>query len=234
MKPVSDALTTGRTRQVTFPRGETGFVVGGAYTAWETDYQPVFSPDGKRVAYIHAVSEVVGNVPGYASQPSLRIVDVNGANDIEVLRFHVADYVTHVSWSPDGRRLVFDLGPQAIGPDGFPYLMATPDSDFLYMVNTNGSGFTQLLSAPATWPAWSAAAVTVNTPPRLTIGRSANPGQLLLSWPVGANFILESSPQLGPGAVWQPVGAQPVTNGAAQFVTVSPSRGIHFYRLRSP
>ena len=58
-------------------------------------------------------------------------------------------------------------------------------------------------------------------------------GDLVLSWPVAASgFTLESSPKLGSGAIWTPVGMTPTVVGATNQVTLTPSGSIMFYRLQ--
>jgi len=56
---------------------------------------------------------------------------------------------------------------------------------------------------------------------------------LALSWPSYAvGFVLQSSPVLGPGAVWSPVPAAPVLSSDAWRVTLSGDTPTAFYRLR--
>ncbi len=68
-------------------------------------------------------------------------------------------------------------------------------------------------------------------PPILSASRSGN--TLAISWPVGtATFILESTPTLGPGTTWTPVGGTPVSSGGQNTVTVNTSGTTTYYRLR--
>lgn len=56
-------------------------------------------------------------------------------------------------------------------------------------------------------------------------------GQAFITWPAEAEgFLLESTPELGPGADWQPVHPLQAPN---QFLT-EPSAGQRFYRLHKP
>jgi hypothetical protein len=159
---------------------------------------------------------------------------VDATNDHAVTNFNVGIYVTHLSWSSDGAELVFDAGPQAIGPMNFPYLLAVPQTVALYTINTNGTGLRQLRAPPATWPAWSANPVAA-APPRLGLGLTSGGKQLIISWPTSAgSWVLESTAQLGGLANWQAVTTQPVASGGQQTVTLDTSIGTMFFRLRSP
>ncbi|HEV2318326.1 MAG TPA: hypothetical protein VGV18_01145, partial [Verrucomicrobiae bacterium] len=63
----------------------------------------------------------------------------------------------------------------------------------------------------------------------LTLTKSG--GNLILSWPVAASsFTLESSPKLGSGTIWTPIGTAPVVVGVTNQVTITPGSTM-FYRL---
>lgn len=154
------------------------------------------------------------------------------SNDVPVIQFKTSDYVSHVSWSPDGTQLAFDLGPQAIGPLGFPYLLAVPSSNALYTINVDGTGLNKLRDAPATWPAWSPLPASAPAA-RLTASLSTNRQQLVIAWPTAAGaWVLESTAQLGPQANWQAVPGAPVADGAQQSLTLGVGGLAQFYRLR--
>jgi hypothetical protein len=55
-------------------------------------------------------------------------------------------------------------------------------------------------------------------------------GDFQLSWPVTiSDYILESSPNLNPGAIWT---FEPTINNQATFSSIDPNNPIRFYRLR--
>jgi len=56
---------------------------------------------------------------------------------------------------------------------------------------------------------------------------------ILISWPAGGDFNLESRPQVGAGA-WSPVTTPPTLSGGRYSVTLPVSGFSQFYRLRSP
>ncbi len=68
--------------------------------------------------------------------------------------------------------------------------------------------------------------------PRLVATRE-NERTVKLSWddPTGG-FSIESSPALGPTALWQPVAAVPVMQGTARSIIVPITEQTRFYRLR--
>jgi hypothetical protein len=58
---------------------------------------------------------------------------------------------------------------------------------------------------------------------------------LILSWPVAnGGFTLETSPVLGPDAVWTPVGSSPSVVGSNYQLTLTPTNAntSAFFRLR--
>ena len=69
--------------------------------------------------------------------------------------------------------------------------------------------------------------------PNLSVARVG--GNLLFSWPdTFANYVLETAAALGPGAVWNPVGATVAQGGGFYTVTVPVGAGNGFYRLHGP
>lgn len=70
------------------------------------------------------------------------------------------------------------------------------------------------------------------TPPlRLEVVRAS--GTLFFSWPVtAADYRLESSAELGAGAVWQAVPAAAQLSGVYRYLLLAPDNGHRFYRLR--
>ena len=60
-----------------------------------------------------------------------------------------------------------------------------------------------------------------------------SPGGVNVLWPLSfAGFTLQETPQLGPGAVWTPVGLPVTTNGASHVVTVPATSAAQFFRLK--
>jgi Tol biopolymer transport system component len=77
---------------------------------------PVWSPDGRRLAYVQGHQVPVGcGSPGAvcspARPPELRLVGADGSSDTKVLE---APQIAAPAWSSDGRQLLFRLGLQTI------------------------------------------------------------------------------------------------------------------------
>ncbi len=69
--------------------------------------------------------------------------------------------------------------------------------------------------------------------PPLSVSRDGE--TLLLSWLASASgFVLQSSPTLGSGAVWQDVTTEAVVIGDRKVVTVEATSGTRFFRLKKP
>ena len=153
IEPVQDAMNVGRARRLTSPAGRISSIFEPPSVTWQNDFQPAFSPNGQQVAYVRLQSIISGALR-QLSTPSLRIVNTDGSNDREVIRLKVGDYVTHLSWSPDGNLLVFDLGKQAV-IQGIPADLPVTETLELYLVKTDGTGLRKLHNAPAAFPTWS-------------------------------------------------------------------------------
>jgi TolB protein len=112
--------------------------------------EPVWSPDGKRIAFI-------GGPPKGTSH--LWVMNADGTGKRLVVREQdPVGSPGRPSWSPDGKRLVF-VGAQI-------------STDALYVVRANGSGLRRLAGDIGTDPAWS--------PDGKHIALSDTTGQLVL------------------------------------------------------
>lgn len=88
----------------------------------------------------------------------------------------------------------------------------------------NTSQFSQCLQV-------SAAALST----KLMVTRHATSDSLILSWPASSpGFILETTDNLAPAAVWLKVAESPSVAGDWNSVTIKPSNRSSFYRLRRP
>jgi len=175
-EPVTGA---GAAHQLTFPRADSTSNIGtGEVLLWgEHDYQPKFSPDGTRVAYVRSFQSVsnLRIIPDPFVE-SLRIVRLDGTSDVAILNFQPGFYVTSVAWSPDGTQLIFDIGPQAFS-NGYPLAYAVPDTNSVYVVNGDGSGLRQFLAPPAGQVSWEIAPPApnlANISTRLNVGTADN------------------------------------------------------------
>jgi WD40 repeat protein len=218
-------------RQLTFP---TVRADGNAFVMQQkaqVDYAPAFSPNGNFVAYVRATrtKEIPLNFP--PDQCSIRVVNINGTGDTEILRLNPGFWISQMSWSPDGNQLVFDMGPQQI-INGQPVALPVANAVEIHSLNMNTLTPSPLHAAPAAWPAWRPG---VTTPPvalpKLDLRLVPGSNDIELTWPVGtAPFQLQSSPDLN--GTWGNVNTAPVTTGGINKVTLSRNAPRMFFRLK--
>lgn len=235
IEPSPMAADQGRHKQLTFPAGQTGGPFDSVSLAWFDDFAPAFSPDGKQVAYVRLFTAVSSLGVKQLSTPAIRLIGVDGLGDREIAHFEEGAYITRLSWSPDGTQLAFDLVRQAVR-DGFPLRTFDLGSVTLAKINVDGTGFSRVRGAPATWPTWFPQAAAAPAPPRLGVELlPINPPSIRLSWPdANGAFFLEVSSRLGPNADWKRLELAPVRDGAVSSAAVSLSGSGTFYRLRQP
>ena len=139
-------------------------------------YDPVWSPDGRQIAYVQAAEYEGGSPMG------LFVIDSNGGEPTQIGPYA---YYSYLSWSPDGRKIVFSNwhGIAVIDADGSNYQMLTENlgdsfpawsndgqyiafSSFselkdqfydLYVMRADGSDVRRLTDTPAheRFPSWS-------------------------------------------------------------------------------
>ena len=95
----------------------------GETTLLGNGYQPCFSPDGKKIAYVKYSSD--------AKSTSIWIMNIDGSDQVQVTDAKKGFALTP-RWSPDGKRLIF----QASKKD-------KKDAD-LYVIDVDGNNLTQL------------------------------------------------------------------------------------------
>ncbi|TAE24444.1 MAG: hypothetical protein EAZ91_20460 [Cytophagales bacterium] len=96
---------------------------------------PVFSPDGKQIAYVNQVGQ------GAAAALELFVMDSDGKNSRQITR--LGQMSTSPAWSPDGRSLSFRLTDNAFWRDATlrekTYLEKRADKRPVYVVPVDGS-----------------------------------------------------------------------------------------------
>jgi len=102
----------------------------------EDTWEPVWSPDGSRIAWSCPVDRKA------TGEPTFRGICVRSSSGAVVLTRAVA-YDRHPEWSPDGRQLLFSSDRHG--------------DDDIYLINSDGSGLKQLtlMRANDYWPHWS-------------------------------------------------------------------------------
>ena len=108
------------------------------------DTQPVWSPDGKKVAFVATFNNVMAPTPNiYVMEPEAPEQSVNLA--VQVTHYANGNVpLDELAWSPDGSKIAFARG------------IANPGSQLLFVVNSDGSTAEPLQISPhGGHPSWS-------------------------------------------------------------------------------
>ena len=173
----------------------------------DTDIQtdPSWSPDGSTIAYIHWCK-----VPGEegAFDLALYVMNRDGTGQRPLLGCSAKRFISNANWSPDGRRIVFEVGTaRPRGRSG-----AERQSD-IAVINADGTGLRRLTRTAAleTHPVWSPDGRRI----AFTSDRHAKGGRLELLGPAFELYTMRANgrgvrrlthnhvPDLHPN--WQPI-----------------------------
>jgi TolB protein len=112
-------------------------------TEGSIDVEPVFSPDGSKIAF----GRIVGDSPE-GQLEAIYVVNSDGTGLREVVPARAG--LEHPDWSPDGRSIIFNIAPEnPTAPDAGAIMSVQPDGKSLHVAvpPTAGLGFFK--------PAWS-------------------------------------------------------------------------------
>lgn len=108
------------------------------------DVEPVFSPDGSQIAF----GRIVGDSPD-GQLEAIYLVNSDGTGLREVVPARPA--VEHPDWSPDGRYITFNIGPEyPTAPDSGAILSVKPSGHALRVLHepTDGLRFFKPVWSP--------------------------------------------------------------------------------------
>ena len=98
------------------------------------DVEPVFSPDGTRIAF----GRITGDSPE-GQLEAVNVVNVDGTGLHEILAPRAG--LEHPDWSPDGRLISFNIAPESgSAPDSGAILAVRPDGTGLKVVRPPSDG----------------------------------------------------------------------------------------------
>jgi Tol biopolymer transport system component len=161
--------------------------------SWADDTSPVWSPDGRRIAFVSLRDTPLGKwglAPG-----SLYLMDFDPVAGVAGDLFRLTDGTNHdgwPTWSPDGRRIAFHSGS-----DG--------ERD-IWVINRDGSGRTQLTDSRGddAYPAWSPDGSSI----AFTSKRGGKPDIWVMNADGSDPVNLTKSPSRDRYPMWSPDGAK--------------------------
>ncbi len=149
-------------------------------------------------------------------------------------KFLSSDYSVTVSAGPGG--YVNPAGTVLINPGGAQTFQITPFAGYA-ITNVTVDGIPRgstnswtFSNVNANHSLTAAFGVVPATPPTLTITSNGS-GGFEISWPEAYSGQLLSSPVIGPGAVWSPVGITPTASGGFKRVILTPDSTATYYGL---
>jgi hypothetical protein len=231
LEPVVDPLLNGRARQLTFPQGQVSSPFEPVYVYWEEDFLPAFSPDGQRIAYVRSYSMDDATLQR-SSSLTMRVINVDGSDDHEILQFEPNSYLTRISWSPDGTQLVFDRAERPF-TNGIPLNFADVRTSEIFLINADGTGLQRLRPPPAAHPSWNPVVGFTTPPPiQLQFAGFQKDGSFRISFsgPLGGQYAVETSSDL---SEWRQIGFVTATASGLNFEdSAAHTRPRAFYRVR--
>lgn len=93
------------------------------------DVEPVFSPDGRQIAFNRIVDEGDEQRP---QRNSLLVVNVDGSHERTVVPARAG--LEHPDWSPDGKWLGFNIAPEVSARDSGAILAVRPNGNALHVL----------------------------------------------------------------------------------------------------
>jgi Tol biopolymer transport system component len=110
------------------------------------DVEPVFSPDGQQIAFGRIIGPTDPN--DFLQDEAIYVVGTDGSGLHEVVAPRAG--LEHPAWSPDGRQLIFNIGPESVGAAG---------AGSIYSVHPDGRALRVIRAANSRWnffkPVWS-------------------------------------------------------------------------------